>query len=235
MDDTLKQRIVGLCILVFLAVVFVPFLFDGTGLKKEQSVRGEFLDLPNTQQPDQPEQFTTVLTLNKPPVQSTAVPPLNAHPPSHNTPKPLPKQSSSEVTPIQRLPNNTKPVGRLEPLPQSPPKSVSKPIKPKAESKPSKPVKPKSVKPKPIQPKPSVSPKSGWLVQVGGFSNKQNALGLKKKLEQQGFNTFMKTNSAGNFFRVRVGVYSTKEKALKARAKLAELHKVKPILVKYKN
>lgn len=244
MDDTLKQRIVGLCILVFLAVVFVPFLFDGTGLKKEQSVRGEFLDLPNTQQP---EQFTTVLTLNKPPVQSTTVPPLHAHTPSHNTPTPLPKPSSNEVTPIQRLPNNTQPTVRLEPLPQSHPKPEPKPIKPKAESKPSapvkpkvkskpsQPVKPKSVKPKPIQAKPSVAPKSGWLVQVGGFSNKQNALSLKKKLDQQGFNAFVKTNSAGNFFRVRVGVYSTKEKALKARAKLAELHKVKPILVKYKN
>lgn len=225
MDDTSKQRVVGLCILVFLAVVFVPFVFDGKGLKKEQSKRGEILNLPT----NQPEKFTTVLTLDKPSTQSTTLKPL---------PKP-PVVTQDNPKPLQHLPQDTKPTSALTLLP----KTEAKPKAQKPKSvKPAKTIQsPKLVKEKPAKAKKPVvktvkktakKPKSGWLVQVGGFSKKQNAWALKKKLEQQGFTAFVKTNSAGNFFRVRVGVYATKERALKARAKLAKLHKVKPILVK---
>lgn len=224
MDDTLKQRVVGLCILVFLAVVFIPFIFDGKGLKQGQTVQGEILELPNQTRTGDGEQYTTVLKLDRSPEDKPqSITRLDAR--TSSTLKPLPQTNHASTTPPVKpkpLPQ-TKPVTKPTAKPQVKPKPTTKPAQPKPVVKPNKPSV-KRVK--------TAQSKSGWLVQVGGFSSKSNATALKKKLEQQGFTVRINTNDKADFFRVRVGVYSSKDKALAAREKIAKLHKVTPILVK---
>ncbi len=61
-------------------------------------------------------------------------------------------------------------------------------------------------------------PRTGFVVQIGAFANADTAHSWQKNLNQQGFKTY--TEKVGNKIRVRIGPYSTREEANKARHKL---------------
>jgi DedD protein len=61
-------------------------------------------------------------------------------------------------------------------------------------------------------------PQSGFIVQIGAFSNAETAHSWQKNLSQQGFKAY--TEKVGNKTRVRAGPYATREAATKARHKL---------------
>ena len=63
-------------------------------------------------------------------------------------------------------------------------------------------------------------PKAGLALQIGAFSNADTAHSWQKNLNQQGFKAY--TEKVGNKIRVRIGPYSTREAANKARHKLEE-------------
>lgn len=89
--------------------------------------------------------------------------------------------------------------------------------KPKVEAKPKVETKPK-VEVKPVA-KPT--PKTGWVVQVGAYSNADTAKQMNAKLSKEGFQVY--TEKVGNIVRVRVGSYPTREAADKIRLKLEKL------------
>ncbi|MDH2916986.1 MAG: SPOR domain-containing protein [Gallionella sp.] len=90
---------------------------------------------------------------------------------------------------------------------------------PKMEAKPKVEAKPKAeAKPK-VEAKPT--PKTGWVVQVGAYSNADAAKQMNAKLGKEGFHVY--TEKAGNMVRVRVGSYPTREAADKIKAKLEKL------------
>lgn len=84
-------------------------------------------------------------------------------------------------------------------------------VKPKAEAKPKAEVKP-AAKP---------APKTGWVVQVGAYSNADTAKQMSAKLSKEGFHVY--TEKVGNMVRVRVGSYPTREAADKIKAKLEKI------------
>ena len=61
-------------------------------------------------------------------------------------------------------------------------------------------------------------PRTGFVVQVGAFSNADTAHNWQKNLNHQGFKAY--TEKLGDKTRVRIGPYSTREAATKARQKL---------------
>ena len=61
-------------------------------------------------------------------------------------------------------------------------------------------------------------PHSGWVVQVGAYSNVDTAKQLQVKLSKMGYHAY--TEKAGNVLRVRVGSYPTREAAEKIQHKL---------------
>ena len=61
-------------------------------------------------------------------------------------------------------------------------------------------------------------PQSGFIVQVGAFANADTAHSWQKNLVQQGFKAY--TEKVGDKTRVRIGPYSTRDAANKARHKL---------------
>jgi DedD protein len=61
-------------------------------------------------------------------------------------------------------------------------------------------------------------PQSGWVVQIGAYSNADTARHLQAKLNQLGYHAY--TEKAGNNLRVRIGSYPTSEAAEKIKRKL---------------
>ncbi len=73
-----------------------------------------------------------------------------------------------------------------------------------------------------------------WVIQVGSFSQKQNAQDFRDKLRKNNFSAYVDsvTNSKGTtLFRLRVGPEIDKQRALKAKQQLESLYKVKTMLV----
>jgi DedD protein len=65
---------------------------------------------------------------------------------------------------------------------------------------------------------------SGWIVQVGSFSNRKNAKGLRDKLRKLGHTSFVEAIKAGSgtVYRVRVGPELTLKSAEKLKQRLAK-------------
>lgn len=91
-------------------------------------------------------------------------------------------------------------------------KAEAKPdAKPKVEAQPKADVKPAA----------KSTPKTGWVVQVGAYSNVDTAKQMYAKLSKEGFHVY--TEKVGNMVRVRVGSYPTREAADKIKLKLEKI------------
>lgn len=99
-------------------------------------------------------------------------------------------------------------------------------------------------KPK-VEPKPKVEakaktdskaavPHSGYVIQVGVYSNHALAKNMQEKLSKQGFRVYSEKVPENNNLRVRVGSYPTREAAEKIRRKLEALG-LRPNLVNLGN
>ncbi|MFO8024627.1 SPOR domain-containing protein [Thiohalophilus sp.] len=72
-----------------------------------------------------------------------------------------------------------------------------------------------------------------WAVQVGSFSQQSNALGLRDKLRDQGYSTFVEEVSTDNgpVYRVRVGPEVKRSKAEKLQQELQAKLKLEGLVV----
>ena len=77
------------------------------------------------------------------------------------------------------------------------------------------------------------APAKGWYVQVGSFSQKQNASGLRTRIEKQGFNSHVedKAGSNGHVYRVLVGPEGSKAAAEKLAGQLIKKMQLKGLVV----
>lgn len=90
---------------------------------------------------------------------------------------------------------------------------VVQPVKvAQAESKPKPEAKPKA------ETKANAVPQTGWVVQVGAYSNADTAKQMHAKLNKLGYHAY--TEKVGSNVRVRVGNYPTREAAEKIKHKL---------------
>ncbi len=73
-----------------------------------------------------------------------------------------------------------------------------------------------------------------WIIQVGSFSQRKNALELQKKLRKQGFATFLDslgTEKNGKLYRLKVGPELNKERAEAIKSQLEKQYQLQAILV----
>lgn len=126
------------------------------------------------------------------------------------------------------------PLQPVEPIPEDRPQLIEE-----SEPAPAKPVPPAEAKPSPAakrkpiaKPKPESKPEVastpatepvGWVVQVGSFSQADNAMALRDKLRGAGFTAFVEKlkTGEGTVYRVRVGP------ELRREAAEAQLEKLK--------
>lgn len=127
--------------------------------------------------------------------------------PPQEKPASLPQPAATKETEYQFYKELSTPEKQK---PETPATIVSKPVK---RVKPSKP-KPKAVR--------KTAKSKRFYVQVASFKSRHNASKEVQKLKKLGFSACMvKANlPAGTFWRVRVGPYSTKKAAEKAKQKL---------------
>jgi cell division septation protein DedD len=90
-----------------------------------------------------------------------------------------------------------------------------------------------TVKPKQEPPKPTRSSQSqnAYWIQIGAYSNQQNANALAEEYKRKGYNAIIKEPSPTDrrkLFRLRLGGYATRAQAEQARGQLAKQENKKP-------
>jgi DedD protein len=215
MDVVLKQRLVGAVVLVALGVIFIPMLLEGP----DDTLVPELDQLPELMDPgpSRPlEAFPTMDTLPASPDTSVLAADA-ALEPEVLAPEPEPLPDVAEGAPPE-------PAAEAAAEPQPPPATA--------------PGKATPAQPPASQP-PSAKPKAGalgsWVVQVGSFSNQQNALALRDKLRQGGFTTQVEKVrvDAKTHYRVRVGPFLERDEAEQSRKQVADKFKLSGRVLSY--
>ena len=115
---------------------------------------------------------------------------------------------------------------RQEPARQEPVQEEQVREEPRPEVVPDKPVEEPAPKPapKPV-PQPAASTTGMWAVQLGSFSNKENAEKLAADLRKQGYAAFLSqlTMDNGQLHRVRIGPQKDRESAEEMAKRLAKV------------
>ena len=157
-------------------------------------------------------------------------------PPAPSVPQTLaPEAAPNEEKKVAITQVTTSPVrGQVEKAPELPPAPVPKqePVKPVAEAKP---VEAKAPAAKAQSPAESPRPSSGWVVQVGTFSNSANATRLERKLRAQGQPVLAeRITLAGNkAVRLRVGPFPDRVSATKTQERIQKDLGVKGVVLSY--
>lgn len=206
MDRALKERIVGAVVLVAFAVLIVPVFLDGS-VESTQTVT-EVVTLPG--QNDQPrKQQTIVLERDRndpvPAVQTklpAKEPAVAAESPTLAPEKPPVKNETraEKQTAVARA--QTEPADKKA-APEKAPSPQSKPTE------------------KPAQ---AASATGMWAVQLGSFSNRDNAERLAANLRGEGYAAFLSRlgTDGGELHRVRIGPQKNRDDAESVAAKLTD-------------
>ncbi len=194
MDRDLKERIIGAIVLVALVVLVVPVFLDGPPESGEMV--SERVPLPG-----QSDQKTQTVVLER-----------TRDEPMPSQPDPAPEKAGEEMPAAVAKPEPV-PSPEQQPAPQRPEPETSTPIVSEpAESPPA------------VAVAASLSATGMFAVQLGSFSNQQNAERLAADLRKQGFAAFLSQLSTpdGQLHRVRVGPQKDREAAEAMAARLAK-------------
>ncbi len=75
---------------------------------------------------------------------------------------------------------------------------------------------------------------SGWMIQVGSFSQENNALALREKLRNAGYSAHVFDEDDGSIFKVRVGPELDRERANAVKAQLQENEGIDGLVVSHR-
>ena len=240
MDEPLKQRLVGAAVLISLGVIFLPIILDGG--KKPQ-----FEKIDITMPPAPAIDYETVVE----PVPETSTSSTNFQTPPQIAPSPLVVEHSTTSINIQRYPSSNiedkrltssrlnidtqpKKIDSTESVPVSNNQLPAKPLQ-QAPVKPSTTSLEQSAIQKPVLPDKPLSVTSAWVVQVGSFSSRENAIKLRNQLRKQGFTSFTESFEQDNqiAYRVRIGPQISRKKAEQLLQKLKSVSNKTGIIVSY--
>tara|TARA_R110002096_G_scaffold6305_11_gene29308 strand:- start:1315 stop:1980 length:666 start_codon:yes stop_codon:yes gene_type:complete len=203
MDRALKERIIGAVVLVTFVVLVVPIFLDGP--PQEGEVISERVLLPG-----QEGQDTKTVVLDRErsepiPVasgaQNTSKAPADIVPKASELAAQQPADTGSDVPAVANQPATAE--------------STPEPSEPKPEPK---------IEVRPTPP-PAASTTGMWAVQLGSFSNKENAEKLAADLRKQAYAAFLSQlqTENGQLHRVRIGPQKDREAAELMAARLAKV------------
>ncbi len=192
MERALKERIIGAAVLVLFVVLVVPIFLDGPPDDDETISERVLL-------PGQEEQKTQTVVLDRDRTEPVPGTPVEATP-----------QPTSETRPAGTRTQETQPAPTVAPAPEPVAETVAEdePVDEPAED-------PVEEEPAPVRPSPPASTTGMWAVQLGSFSNKDNAEKLAADLRKQGYAAFLSQlqTDAGQLHRVRIGPQKDRESA----------------------
>lgn len=234
MNQAMRQRALGILVLVALASILLPLLLDfRTGYRVDPSPT-----LPPAPdiQPKPLPQFDSA------PAQSAADADAAATAPAEPAVPPLPDVQNALVEPgpapavaAPPSPPATKPRPRPQPEPaaQTPPKTRAPPFELPA-AKPQTPASQVSSVPQEPGLDAQGMPRA-WVLQLGVFSQEQNALELRNRLLAGGHRAFIQPAKAGQprVYRVFVGPKMTRDQLAAEQRELERKFKIKPMVVPF--
>lgn len=192
MDRALQERVVGAAVLVFFIVLVVPVFLDGPA--EETPTVSESVTLPG-QNGQQRRRQTIVLERDR----SEPVP---AATPAAAGQREIAREPVPADTPAEAPVADSK-VARSAAADETPLKATAAP--------------PKETAPEEPQPPPAITKSETglWAVQLGSFSQKENADRLAAELRGKGYAAFLSrmTASGSALHRVRIGPQSDRDSA----------------------
>jgi DedD protein len=214
MDRALKERIVGAVVLVVIAVLVVPVFLDGPAPDAEMI--SESVMLPGQDGGD--DRRTVVLQLDRDqPLPASGSPP-EARPVSTSSsadpgdsPAPAPAENrDAPPTTVAAAPQEQKREPVSEPAPDPEPEPPAREQEP----------------PPPATGAGEADTESAtgmWAVQIGSFSNKENADRLAAGLREKGYAAFLSQvrTGGGELHRVRIGPQKDRDSAEAVALRLA--------------
>ncbi|MBD8527320.1 SPOR domain-containing protein [Pseudomarimonas arenosa] len=232
MDQALKQRLIGAAVLVALAVIFVPLLLD----VPEQAPPASTLPLDMPATPNS-ELHTRKIPLDLPPpgvVGDTDSAAENGPPPAPADPNQVVTVDADNAKPRAVEPGQgpsappetpAAVIAAEQPQPAPPGREVATAPRPAAEvPPPPQPPAPPVAASAPSNTAPASAQVAGrYFINLGSFGNRQNAEGLRQRLQGRGVNVLVEqvSLSSGPAQRLRAGPYRSRADAEKAMLTLA--------------
>ncbi|MEE3170885.1 MAG: SPOR domain-containing protein [Pseudomonadota bacterium] len=208
--DGLKQRIIGALVLVSLAVIFVPMLFDEPHTERTSTT----INIP--EEPPFPEVEAPETTLPATPAQSPGQSDepgyriLEEAPPETSTAGP--EQAAPERDTSGEAVKTDQPVAETG---ESAARETAAPEPAETESSEAESTKPESAEYQ-------RSLEGAWVVQLGSFGNADNARRLRDRVREKGYGSHLQQVTQGDttFTRVFSGPFATESEAKAAKRAL---------------
>ena len=200
---SLKQRLIGATVLIALAVIFVPMFLDGAGHRERTAVK---MDIP----PEPEFEFEKRL----PPLSDIRSESFE----SVGSKESVTSKAEYPVLPPEMVKTHVPDDPKLgDNIANERNKSSSPPPMPKREYKAEAKLEP-----------PSRSIEQGWVVQVGSFKLRSNAVALRDKLKAAGYQVIEEKGGTRSIpiYRVKVGPVEKRERATVLLAKLRREQKL---------
>lgn len=220
MEQNLKQRLVGALVLISLAVIFLPLVFDG---------QQQRIDTTQYAIPEQPA--LTLKAVDIEPLEQQAAEELAVV----NTITQQ-KQEQEEQAATQM------PADAISNIPAAQPQSPVAPAPATPTTQPASPVATYIEQEKKIDqalqtapPGQTVDLAEAWIIQVGAFSSQPNADGLRDKLKANGYPAFVKPVkvASGSLFKVYVGPEIRRHRVDQQKLELEQKYQLKALILKY--
>jgi DedD protein len=229
MDQRLKQRLVGATVLLALAVIFIPIILEGP--EDKASPRAGSIPMPPAHEFEarvEPAEESDLIPAQPAPALGIDMGAGEETAAEVAIPAAVPETERGMETETQTTSIPIPPPADETAATQAPSVNEAAPRveSPRAEAKPPQPAPAATKTPAPV------SGKESWVVQVGSFSNQQNARGLRDRLRSAGYATFVERAQTGQsvVYRVLVGPYLERGKAEGIRDKLAAQQQLKGIV-----
>ena len=233
MEQRLKQRLVGAIVLVSLAVVFVPLLFDSPRELNEGYPATPIAEIPERPQGQSGPSVSITLEMPQTPRLDAAVERERDRQAS-NTGADDRRDSSEALAPAS--PSASSQASASTPVPGAaePAGSVRRSDSPSARTEPAPTAGASdgASEKKPATEAPAAA-SGGWTVQLGSFRESENALALRKRLQARGYPAFVETgpSAQGEVSRVFVGPMARREQAEGSAEKLRREMSLEGIVV----
>lgn len=249
MREGAKKRLAGAVVMVTLAVIFVPMLFEN------ESLAPPYVQGPLQPAPDFQDAFTPGTMAGAPPMPSDANGGLTKEEAFLTPPEPMqgfetvgtvsfednseefafePIQEPASPTatpPRETRPATQPPTPRTQtqaPKPTQPPRTAQQP----AQAPPPKPEAPVSL---PEPPRSRADGLPSWVVQVSSLGSPEAAGKLADRLKQAGFSAFVERAEVGGkiYYRVRVGPDIDRANAERTAEMLRKQQKLDTLIQRY--
>lgn len=209
----MRERISGAVILLALAVIFIPMLFDDP--------------------PERDERPEPVLTIEQP-IDIERQPVEEPEPPASLSENPAPQPSPESQPSVAEAPvpdPEPAPTPALDPIPQVEPETSPEEAPETPQDAQADPIAELTSETEQPSSMPPVAENGDWAVQVGSFGEPGNAERLEKQLDDQGFTAYRLPRD-NDLTTVYVGPFGSSEAGEQARTVLKEKVNIQGLLIR---